>query len=86
VPSGPQGSTDMGNVSQRVPAIHPSIRLRDDVTPHTREFAAAAGSPVAENVIRDGALMLAATVAAAFADRSIVDRAREAFDAGEAAR
>ncbi|MDR7348417.1 M20 family metallopeptidase [Enteractinococcus fodinae] len=85
VPAGPRGSTDMGNVSQRVPAMHPMMRLADG-SPHTREFADDAAGPAAEGLIRDGALMLAATAVAAFADRDIVERAHAAFEAGETAR
>jgi amidohydrolase len=82
-PTSPLGSTDMGNVSRRVPGIHPMIQLTPDVTAHTREFAEAAGSPVAEGVVKDGALILAATAVAAFADRDIVERAKVAFEAAE---
>ncbi len=39
------GSTDMGNVSQVVPAIHPHIAIAEkDVVPHSLEFLKAAGS------------------------------------------
>ncbi|MDW8844293.1 M20 family metallopeptidase [Erwinia sp. MMLR14_017] len=37
------GSSDIGNVSQVTAAIHPYLRI-GDVTPHTPEFAEAAGS------------------------------------------
>jgi len=40
------GSTDMGNVSQAVPAIHPYISICDQPIPgHSREFAAATMTP-----------------------------------------
>jgi amidohydrolase len=39
------GSTDMGNVSQVVPAIHPHIAIAErNVAPHSIEFCQAAGS------------------------------------------
>ncbi len=40
------GSTDIGNVSQVVPAIHPSMAITDDseMAGHTREFAEASGT------------------------------------------
>jgi amidohydrolase len=82
-PSSALGSTDMGNVSRRVASIHPMIELTPGVTPHTREFADAAGGPVAQGVVRDGALMLAATAVAAFANPAIVEHAKAAFEAGE---
>lgn len=55
------GSTDMGNVSQVVPSIHPIISLGEGPTPHTREFAETAGGPASAAVIADGAVILAAT-------------------------
>ena len=55
-------STDFGNISYRVPGIHPLIKIADDTTGlHTREFAAAAASPLAETAALDGAFGLAAT-------------------------
>lgn len=41
------GSTDMGNVSQVKPAIHPRYYVADVVT-HTREFQVAAGTEKAQ--------------------------------------
>lgn len=73
------GSTDMGNVSHVVPAIHPMLTLAADCSPHTREFAEAAGSAAADAVIADGAALLAATALAAFRDRAIVEEAKATF-------
>jgi amidohydrolase len=59
-----RASTDMGNVSQVVPAIHPYIGI--DSLPavnHQPEFAAAAGSPAADAAALDAATALALTVA-----------------------
>jgi amidohydrolase len=58
------GSTDMGNVSHVVPAIHPSISITDSslVHTHTLEFARAAVSPAGNLAILDGAKALAMTV------------------------
>ncbi|WP_454859446.1 amidohydrolase [Promicromonospora soli] len=73
------GSTDMGNVSQVVPAIHPMIELEPGLTAHTREFAAAADGPHAAAAVTDGAAMLAAVALAAFRDPAVVERARAEF-------
>lgn len=57
-----RASTDMGNVSQIVPAIHPYIGL--DSLPalnHQREFADHCVGPVAERALVDGATALAWT-------------------------
>src|SRR5699024_505853 len=56
-------STDFGNVSFRVPGIHPVIKIAPhEVALHTREFATAAGSELARSAAADGAYGLAATV------------------------
>ena len=55
-------STDFGNVSYRIPGIHPLIGIAPaDVALHTREFAEAAGSKAAESGAVDGAAGLALT-------------------------
>ncbi|HSZ40008.1 MAG TPA: M20 family metallopeptidase [Trebonia sp.] len=64
--AGPRGmataSTDMGNVSQRVRAIHPYLGI--DSLPavnHQPAFAAATVTPAADRAVRDGAVLLAQT-------------------------
>jgi amidohydrolase len=57
-----RASTDMGNVSQLVPAIHPYIGI--DSLPHTnhqKEFAAACVGPAAERALLDAAALMAWT-------------------------
>jgi len=55
-------STDFGNVSHRIPGIHPLIKIAaPDVALHTREFAAAAATTAAESGALDGACGLALT-------------------------
>jgi amidohydrolase len=57
------GSTDMGNVSQVVPSIHPAIGIESlPAVNHQPEFAAHCVTPAAERAILDGALALAWTV------------------------
>ena len=52
--------TDFGNVSVRIPGIHPLIKVADsDVALHTREMAAAAGAPSGDAAATDGAYGLA---------------------------
>lgn len=58
--SGGVGSSDIGNVSQVTAAIHPYLRI-GDVTPHTPEFAAAAGSAVGLRAMLTAAKALAMT-------------------------
>ncbi|MGC9501732.1 amidohydrolase [Streptomyces sp. WG7] len=45
------GSSDIGNVSTRVPAIHPFVAIMNDGSDHTPEFATAAASPRARDVL-----------------------------------
>ncbi|HJA60560.1 MAG TPA: M20 family metallopeptidase [Candidatus Brevibacterium intestinavium] len=55
-------STDFGNVSYRIPGIHPLIKTADaEVALHTREFAEAAKTPAAETAAADAAYGLACT-------------------------
>ena len=56
-----RASTDMGNVSQVVNAIHPYIGVGGTASNHQLEFAAACVGETAEQTLRDGALALAWT-------------------------
>ena len=57
------GSSDMGNVSQVVPAIHPMLGIdAAGAVNHQKEFAAATITPSGEQAIRDGALAMAWTI------------------------
>lgn len=63
-----RASTDMGNVSQIIPAIHPYIGI--DSLPHTnhqKEFADFCVGPVAERTLLDAAILMAWTVLDIFA-------------------
>lgn len=56
------GSTDLGNVSQRVPSLHPFFALGDGIPNHDRRFADLTITPEARQLIAEGALALALTV------------------------
>ena len=57
------GSTDMGNVSQVIPAIHPRVAIASpDVLLHSTDFAAAAASESGHKGLLDAAKALAMTV------------------------
>ena len=59
----PLGSTDMGNVTQFLPGIHPMVAVDvGGASLHQPEFAAAAIGPSADKAVVDGAIMLARTV------------------------
>jgi amidohydrolase len=56
-------STDMGNVSQEVPSIHPCIGIESyPVVNHQPEFAACCVSASGDRAVRDGSLALALTI------------------------
>ena len=64
--NGPRGmataSTDMGNVSQRVRAIHPYLDIGSlPAVNHQPAFAAATVTQTADRAVRDGAVLLAQT-------------------------
>jgi metal-dependent amidase/aminoacylase/carboxypeptidase family protein len=74
-------STDFGNVSYRVPGIHPLIKISDlSVALHTEEFAEAAASPEAEQGARDGAYGLACTALDFLVDDDLARAVKEDFD------
>ena len=74
------GSTDMGDVSQTVPAIHAYIQIADEkVAGHSREFAQAANSERGRQVMLIAAKALAMTVVDLFTDPDLMRRAKEEF-------
>lgn len=83
--SGPTmgGSTDMGNVSQVVPSIHPAIAVHGSTAaPHTEQFVADAASPTADRAVLDAATALAWTAATA----ALTPATRDELLARQAAR
>jgi metal-dependent amidase/aminoacylase/carboxypeptidase family protein len=59
----PVGSTDMGNVTQFLPGIHPLVAVdAGGASLHQPDFTAAAVGPSADKAVIDGAIMLARTV------------------------
>ena len=69
------GSTDMGNVSLALPAIHPLIGINSrPAVNHQREFTAACAMPDADHAIVDGALAMAWTAIDIANDKALRDR------------
>ncbi len=74
------GSTDMGNVSQVVPSIHPSIAIAPPaISLHTEEFAEAAISDGGNTGLLDGASALAMTVAGLLYDKNLLNSVTAEF-------
>ncbi|WP_232547147.1 M20 family metallopeptidase [Propioniciclava soli] len=82
VPETLAASTDFGNVSLRVPGIHPLLKIADSsVALHTRAFADAAGSDAAQDAVADGAYGLAATALDFLTDDALAAAVAEDFAA-----
>jgi metal-dependent amidase/aminoacylase/carboxypeptidase family protein len=72
------GSTDMGNVSHVVPALHPYVAIApDEVAGHSPEFRAASVSPEGHAGLLDAAKALAMTAIDLLASPALVDAAWE---------
>jgi amidohydrolase len=79
-PKGWMGSTDMGDVSWEVPAIHPYIRIGPGEIPgHSREFAEAAKSEGAKKAMIAAAKAVAATCLALWTDPELFRKVQEEF-------
>lgn len=69
------GSTDMANVSLRVPAIHPTILVEaEGATCHEPEFERYCALPAADTAMWEGGLSLAWTAADMAADTAQRER------------
>ncbi|MBZ0169384.1 peptidase M20 domain-containing protein 2 (Aminoacylase 1-like protein 2) [Candidatus Methylomirabilis lanthanidiphila] len=82
------GSTDVGNVSQVVPTIHPTIALTDqlDVVCHSAAFAEAAGGSAGDRTILLAGKALAMTAVDLFTDSTARRYIQEEFGARHARR
>jgi amidohydrolase len=78
------GSSDMGNVSVLVPAIHPMVAIASlDVMAHSPEFAEAAASEAGNRGLLDGAKAMAMTVVDLIAQPEAMRRVKEEFSTGK---
>jgi amidohydrolase len=76
------GSTDMGNVSQVVPSIHPTIAIAPrEVLVHTPDFATAAASDAGHQGLLDAAKAMAMTVCDIL-QPGMLEKIREEFHGG----
>ncbi len=75
------GSTDMGNISQIVPSIHPMIAItRSGMSLHSPEFAQAAASEIGHKGLLDAAKAMAMTVVDLLCDKGIILDIKREFD------
>jgi amidohydrolase len=79
------GSSDVGNVSQVIPAIQPMAQIAPEGTPiHSRAFEEAAVKPMARDGMLTSAKIMAMTTCDLLADPALVQKARREFDAAKA--
>ncbi len=82
IPEALTGSTDLGNVSVRVPSIHPTLAIAPPgVTIHSPEFTAHARSSAADKGVLDGATGLALTAIDYLGDAELRAAVTEDFEA-----
>jgi amidohydrolase len=76
------GSTDLGNISLRVPAIHPMVAIAPaGVALHTVEFAEHAAAGPADVAVLDGAVAMALSAVDFLADAELRAEVRAEFEA-----
>lgn len=75
-----RGSSDIGNVSQVVPTIHPHVPLAHGLRIHTEEFAKATISPEGRAAMLEGAKALALTAAELIYAPAILQAVKEEFN------
>jgi len=82
LPPGYAGSTDMGNVSHRLPSIHPCLGVAPmNVIIHNAEFARHAVSDKGDQAVIDGAKSLAMTALDMMGDQALLGRVKADFAA-----
>jgi amidohydrolase len=78
------GSSDVGNVSQVIPAIQPMVQIAPEGTPiHSRAFAEAAIKPLARDGMLKAAKIMAMTACDLLANPALVKEARREFEASK---
>jgi metal-dependent amidase/aminoacylase/carboxypeptidase family protein len=74
------GSTDMGNLSQVIPAIHPTVAIASpDVMLHSTDFAVAAASESGHKGLLDAAKALAMTVVDLLSESQTLAKVQDEF-------
>ncbi|MFA5366962.1 MAG: M20 family metallopeptidase [Dehalococcoidia bacterium] len=80
IPDRAFGSSDVGNVSQVVPTIHPEVAIAPcSVSLHSAEFRAAAVSAEGNLGLLDGAKAMGMTAVDLLADKKLVNRIKKEF-------
>lgn len=74
-----KGSSDIGNVSQVVPTIHPHVPIGDGLHIHSTEFARATISAQGKEAVIEGAKALALTAASLLGSPDMQEKIRKEF-------
>ncbi|CAL1535330.1 unnamed protein product [Lymnaea stagnalis] len=74
------GSTDMGNVSHRVPSLHPTYNCGTQAVNHTKEFALASASPDAQPSTLAQAKILAMVALDIFLNPDLLSKIKQDFE------
>ena len=78
------GSSDVGNVSQVIPAIQPMVQIAPEGTPiHSRAFEQAAVTPLARDGMLTSAKIMAMTTCDLLANPTLIKDARREFEAAK---
>jgi len=76
----PFGSSDMGNVSQVVPSMHPMVAIvSPKVSLHSAEFASAAASEAGHQGLLDAAKAMAMTVVDVIGRPEVLEKIKQEF-------
>jgi metal-dependent amidase/aminoacylase/carboxypeptidase family protein len=79
--SGKMGSTDLGNLSQKLPAIHPNIAIMgEDIAGHSIQMAEATLSPLGQKVMLTAAKILALTAYDYLTSQEIQEKVAQEFE------
>lgn len=75
----PMGSSDIGEVDDRIPAFHPLIQVQKDLVLHTKEMAEAMTQPSGHEAIRNGGRILAEFIVETLMDSELLYQIKEDY-------
>lgn len=76
-----KGSSDMGDVSYRCPALQPELDIAGErIEGHTRAFAEATVKPFAHEAMKKGAKIIGRCMLNVIADKELRERIRKSYD------
>jgi amidohydrolase len=73
------GSSDIGNVSQIMPTIHPHVPIREGINIHTREFAEATTTPDGHRALMEGVATLGLTAMELLFNKEALEAVKKDF-------